>query len=74
MANPVYRVQAIWDAEAAVWVATSDDVPGLVTEAPTYEALADKLRTMIPELLEANELLRGGSAEAIAFELIVCLA
>jgi predicted RNase H-like HicB family nuclease len=69
MAGSLYRVQAIWDAEAAVWVATSDDVPGLVTEAPTIEALADKLRTMIPELLEANDLLPDGSAETIAFEL-----
>lgn len=44
-------------------------MPGLVTEASAYEALADKLRTMIPELLEANELLPDGSAETIAFEL-----
>jgi len=50
----VYRAHADWDPEARVWVATSADVPGLATEAPTVEALADKLRIMIPELLEAN--------------------
>ncbi|MGH9362895.1 MAG: DUF1902 domain-containing protein [Thermoanaerobaculia bacterium] len=69
MTGPLYRVQANWDAEAAVWVATSDDVPGLTTEAPTIEALADKLRTMVPELLEANDLLPSGSTDTIAFEL-----
>jgi predicted RNase H-like HicB family nuclease len=34
-----YFVRAEWDTDAAVWVATSDDVPGLVTEAVTLEAL-----------------------------------
>lgn len=47
-------VHAEWDAEARVWVATSDDVPGLVTEADTVEALEAKLRVMIPELLDLN--------------------
>ena len=50
----VYHVQADWDPEAGVWVAVSEDVPGLATEARTIEALTEKLRTMIPELLEAN--------------------
>ena len=52
-------VNAEWDAEAKVWVATSDDVPGLITEAETVEALAEKLSAMIPELLEANAALAG---------------
>lgn len=47
-------IEAIWDAEAAVWVAESADVPGLATEAETLEALIEKLRTLVPELLEAN--------------------
>jgi hypothetical protein len=47
-------VRATWDAEASVLVAESDDVPGLITEADDLEALMSKLRTMIPELLEAN--------------------
>ncbi|MGQ0651746.1 MAG: DUF1902 domain-containing protein [Betaproteobacteria bacterium] len=47
-------VDATWDDEARVWVATSDDVPGLATEAGDMEALVAKLKTMIPELLEAN--------------------
>jgi predicted RNase H-like HicB family nuclease len=47
-------VRAEWDEEALVWVATSDDVPGLATEGDTLEALIEKLKTMIPELLDAN--------------------
>ncbi|MFZ0450399.1 MAG: DUF1902 domain-containing protein [Desulfatiglandaceae bacterium] len=47
-------IRAEWDDEASVWVATSDDVPGLATEGETVEGLIQKLRVMIPELLEAN--------------------
>jgi predicted RNase H-like HicB family nuclease len=54
MAPKVLHVQADWDPEAEVWVATSDDVSGLATEAETIEALTEKLRTLIPELLEVN--------------------
>jgi predicted RNase H-like HicB family nuclease len=50
----IYFVRAEWDEDAKVWVATSDDVPGLVTEADTMEALSFKLETMIPELLFEN--------------------
>ncbi len=48
------EIFAQWDDEARVWVATSKDVPGLVTEAETSEELVKKLKVMIPELLEAN--------------------
>lgn len=61
-----YFIHAEWDAEAAVWVATSNDVPGLATEADTLEALAAKLRVMVPELLQLN----GGAAEEISWELL----
>lgn len=50
----IYFVRAEWDDEAKVWVATSDDVPGLVTEAETMEMLSAKLETLIPELLAEN--------------------
>jgi hypothetical protein len=45
-------VRADWDAEAEVWVATSTDLPGLVTEAPDLIALQAKLEVMVPDLLE----------------------
>jgi predicted RNase H-like HicB family nuclease len=49
-----FFVRAEWDEEASVWVATSDDIPGLVTEEATMEGLIEKLKILIPELLEAN--------------------
>ena len=49
-----YFIHADWDDEARVWVATSDDLPGLATEADTQEQLIKKLKTLIPELLDAN--------------------
>jgi hypothetical protein len=48
------QVDAFWDGEAGVWVATSEDLPGLVTEAETVEMLMDKLRVMIPELMSVS--------------------
>lgn len=54
MMPKVLFIRAEWDAEASVWVASSDDVPGLATEAETLEALSLKLETLVPELLDAN--------------------
>ena len=50
----VFEILAQWDSEAGVWVAESEDVPGLVAEADSPNVLARKLRTLIPELLELN--------------------
>lgn len=52
-----HYVQAEWDSHARVWVASSEDVPGLVTEADNIEALDAKLQAMVPELLELNALM-----------------
>jgi predicted RNase H-like HicB family nuclease len=58
-----YHVNAEWDDEAGVWVASSEDVPGLATGADTLEALIEKLKIVIPELLEANGQLSDGVEE-----------
>jgi predicted RNase H-like HicB family nuclease len=58
-----YRVKAEWDTEAEVWVASSEDVPGLATGADTFEQLIEKLKVVIPELLEENGLLPAGTDE-----------
>lgn len=54
MVNGAILVRAIWDPEARVYIATSDDVPGLVAEAATTDALHAKLAVLVPELLELN--------------------
>jgi len=53
----VYMINAFWDADASVWVASSKDVPGLVTEADNMELLVAKLKMLIPDLLDANGML-----------------
>ena len=45
--------RAEWDADACVWVATSDDI-GLVTESATFESLTEKVPAMIADLLESE--------------------
>ena len=62
---PDYHVRAEWDDEAEVWVASSDNVPGLATGADTLEALIDKLKVVIPELLEENGLLSQGATDVL---------
>ncbi len=49
-----YKIKFIWDEEAGVWIATSDDVPGLVLESGSFDALVERVRYAIPELLELN--------------------
>ena len=59
-----YIVTAFWDDEAKVWVATSDDVPGLATEARTLDALIERVNAVAPELLDDNAHLVTGGREA----------
>lgn len=49
-----YKIKFVWDAEAAVWIATSDDVPGLVLESGSFDALVERVRFAVPELLALN--------------------
>ena len=48
------RIKLIWDDEAAVWVAASQDVPGLVLESGSFDALLERVRYAVPELIELN--------------------
>ncbi|HEX5483902.1 MAG TPA: DUF1902 domain-containing protein, partial [Terriglobia bacterium] len=45
-----FEVDAHWDSEAGLWVAESEDVPGLVAEAESISALVDKICVLAPEL------------------------
>ncbi len=52
----VYKIKLIWDEGAGVWIATSEDVPGLALESESLDALTEKVRRAIPELLELNSI------------------
>lgn len=45
-------IDARWDEEASVWIATSGDLPGLVVEAPSWSAMISEAELLVPELLE----------------------
>ena len=49
-----YKVDFLWDEEAAVWVATSEEIPGLVLESGSLDALMERVRHATPELLALN--------------------
>lgn len=51
-----YSVTFTWDSEASVWIATSEDIPGLVLESGSFDALIERVRFAVPELLEMNRL------------------
>ena len=50
-----YVIKLLWDNDANVWVATSEDIHGLVLESGSYDALLKRVRFAIPELLELNK-------------------
>jgi len=54
MEHQLVQVALNWDADADVWVATSQDIPGLVLESGSVDALIERLRYAVPELLELN--------------------
>ena len=49
-----FEIRAVWDADAKVWTAYSDDIPGLVTEAETWDALIARASQAAKELLVLN--------------------
>ena len=59
-------IQARWDGEASVWLAISDDVPGLVVEAETWPAMIDEVQLVLPELPDVSG--QGGKRLSVTFK------
>jgi hypothetical protein len=57
----LYVVKASFDDEADVWFVDHTDIPGLATEAPSFEELCRKIKIMASELLQANGLETGAA-------------
>jgi hypothetical protein len=64
-------VRAEWDGEAGTWVATSEDVPGLVVEHSDFRTLQEMVLELVPVLLAENGML---PPEHGAFEVPVHIA
>ena len=50
--NNRYSLNFMWDSEADVWIATSNDVLGLVLEDTSLYVLMYRVKQALPELLE----------------------
>jgi hypothetical protein len=48
----VVSFYAEWDEEAKVWTASSGVIKGLATEAPTLDALIEKVGSLLGDLSE----------------------
>lgn len=47
-------IDARWEPEAGVWIATSNDVSGLVVEADSWPSMIEEMRLLLPDLLELS--------------------
>jgi hypothetical protein len=45
-------IKARWDNDAGVWIATSEDVHGLVVEADSWPDMIREVHLILPDLLE----------------------
>jgi hypothetical protein len=45
---PEDNITVLWGAEAAVWVATGEDIPRLVLESGSLDALTERVRNAVP--------------------------
>lgn len=51
----LYKINFLWDNDVSVWIATRDDIPGLVLESGSFDALVEKVKYAAMELLEVNK-------------------
>jgi len=57
-------VDARWDSEAGVWIATCKHRDGLVVEADTWPTLIQEIELVAPELLEVMSTMNSRSSDA----------
>lgn len=65
-----FVIKMTWDNEANVCVATSDDIPGLVFESGSFDAILERVRIAVPELPEVNSC--GKDSCWLSFEMSRC--
>jgi predicted RNase H-like HicB family nuclease len=61
-----YTVLLTWDNEAYVWLASSEDVPGLALEAGSLDALMERVKYAVPDLLGLKDIKINFKAERLA--------
>jgi len=68
MRPKTFRIAIEWDNEAKVFIAHSDDIYGLNTEADTIPELIDNVLLIAPELLELNGIKEDLSQDSFLFD------
>jgi hypothetical protein len=63
----IKMVEISWDEDAMVWYVAKSEILGLTSEAPTYEALMDRVLIVIPKLVALNRENYGGDNLRIRF-------
>jgi predicted RNase H-like HicB family nuclease len=48
-----YKITLTWDDEASVWIAESDDIPGLILESESFDNLIERVKLAVPDLQTA---------------------
>ena len=43
-----------WDEESSVWIAESQDIPGLILESGSFDALVERVKIAVPDLLGSD--------------------
>jgi predicted RNase H-like HicB family nuclease len=49
-----YTIVLFWDDEASVWIAESQDLPGLILESDSFDTLVERVKKTVPDLLELS--------------------
>lgn len=47
-------IKLVWSEESNKWYTETDDVPGMVLESNSFDALVEKVQLIAPDMLEAN--------------------
>jgi len=47
-------VKLIWSDDSNKWYTETDDIPGMVLESNSFDALMEKVQLIAPDMLEAN--------------------
>jgi len=47
-------IKLVWDDDSSRWHTETDDVPGMVLDSNSFDALVEKVQLIAPDMLEAN--------------------
>jgi Domain of unknown function (DUF1902) len=70
MESRLIVVRLAYDDDARVWFIQNSDLPGLAGEAPTVEALIERIPGMIADLIEENGFGDGAEVAEVQVEII----